>query len=137
MKIVRLIISIILLFITSCSSIRSSEEISLKKTENSKILRINYDKRRYSSVKLDNIVIDSGQTYYIQKGKYILSYSEEGIINGYVGVSWKGSKKGSSNRERRVIKKKVIEIIEDMEINLKNHDIQVNFSGTINSSKKF
>lgn len=137
MRIVRLIISIFLISIIGCTSIRSSEEISLEKTENSKLVKINYDNNRYNSVKLDNIIIDSGRNYYIQEGKYVLSYIEETTLNGYVGFSWRKSKEGSSDKDRKIPIRKVVNIKEDMEINLENHSVQINFLGIINSNKKF
>lgn len=137
MRIWRALISLLFILFTACSSIRSSEEISLEKIEGRKRLVVNYDRGRYNSVKLDNIIIDSGREYYVKEGEYTLSYIEEAFINGYVGFSWKGSKGRAGDSDRILPTRKVIEVIDDMEINLENHTVQINFSGTINSSKKF
>ncbi|WP_294704359.1 hypothetical protein [uncultured Fusobacterium sp.] len=138
MKIQRLIISLILVFFTvACTSIKSNENISLEKILGRKQVVINYDSGRYKAVKLDNIIIDSGKIYYIKEGRYVLSYVEEAFINGYIDFSWKGSKGASNNKDRKIPMRKSIDIQDDMEINLENHMIQINFSGTINSSKKF
>ena len=138
MKIQRLIISLILVFFTvACTSIKSNENISLEKILGRKQVVINYDSGRYKAVKLDNIIIDSGKIYYIKEGRYVLSYVEEAFINGYIDFSRKGSKGTSNNKDRKIPMRKSIDIQDDMEINLENHMIQINFSGTINSSKKF
>lgn len=138
MKIQRLIISLILVFFTvACTSIKSNENISLEKILGRKQVVINYDSGRYKAVKLDNIIIDSGKIYYIKEGRYVLSYVEEAFINGYIDFSWKGSKGTSNNKDRKIPMRKSIDIQDDMEINLENHMIQINFFGTINSSKKF
>lgn len=138
MKIQRLIISLILVFFTvACTSIKSNENISLEKILGRKQVVINYDSGRYKAVKLDNIIIDSGKIYYIKEGRYVLSYVEEAFINGYIDFSWEGSKGASNNKDRKIPMRKSIDIQDDMEINLENHMIQINFSGTINSSKKF
>ena len=138
MKIQRLIISLILVFFTvACTSIKSNENISLEKILGRKQVVINYNSGRYKAVKLDNIIIDSGKIYYIKEGRYVLSYVEEAFINGYIDFSWKGSKGTSNNKDRKIPMRKSIDIQDDMEINLENHMIQINFSGTINSDKKF
>lgn len=138
MKIQRLIISLILVFFTvACTSIKSNENISLEKILGRKQVVINYNSGRYKAVKLDNTIIDSGKIYYIKEGRYVLSYVEEAFINGYIDFSWKGSKGTSNNKDRKIPMRKSIDIQDDMEINLENHMIQINFSGTINSSKKF
>lgn len=137
MRIWRVLISLLFILFTACSSIRSSEEISLEKIEGRKKLVVNYDRGRYNSVKLDNIIIDSGREYYVKEGEYTLSYVEEALINGYVGFSWKGSKGRAGDSDRILPTRKVVEVVDDMEINLKNHTVQINFSGTVNSSKKF
>ena len=137
MRIWRVLISLLFILLTSCSSIKSNEEISLEKIEGRKKLVVNYDRGRYSSVKLDNIVIDSGREYYVKEGEYILSYIEEALINGYVGFSWKGSKGKAGDSDRILPTRKSIEIVDDMEINLENHTVQINFSGKIKSNEKF
>lgn len=137
MKIWRMVISIFFILLSACTSIRSSEEISLERLDGRKKIVINYDRGRYSAVKLENIVIDSGREYYVEEGEYTLSYIEEAFVNGYVGLSWKGSKGRAGDSDRKIPTRKVIEVVDDMEINLENHTVQINFSGTINSSKKF
>lgn len=133
----RVIISLLFIFLSACTSIRSNEEISLERVDGRKKIVINYDRGRYNTVKLDNIVIDSGREYYIKEGKYTLSYIEEAFVNGYIGVSWKGSKGKAGDSDRKIPIRKTIEVSDDTEINLENHDVQINFSGTINSDKKF
>lgn len=137
MRVWRVIISLFFIFLSACSSIRSNEEISLERVDGRKKIVINYDRGRYNIVKLDNIIIDSGREYYVKEGKYTLSYIEEAFINGYVGVSWKGSKGRAGDNDRKIPTRKVIEVLDDVEINLENHTVQINFSGTINSNKKF
>lgn len=137
MKIWRMVISIFFILLSACTSIRSSEEISLERLEGRKKIVINYDRGRYSAVKLENIVIDSGREYYVEEGEYTLSYIEEAFVNGYVGLSWKGSKGRAGDSDRKILTRKVIEVVDDMEIDLENHTVQINFSGTVNSSKKF
>lgn len=137
MRIWRVVISLLFILFTACSSIRSSEEISLEKIEGRKKLVVNYDRGRYNSVKLDNIIIDSGREYYVKEGEYTLSYVEEALINGYVGFFWKGSKGRAGDSDRILPTRKVVEVVDDIEINLENHTVQINFSGTINSNKKF
>lgn len=137
MRVWRVVISLFFILLSACTSIRSNEEISLERVEGRKKLVVNYDRGRYNTVKLDNIVIDSGKEYYVKEGEYTLSYIEEAFINGYVGVSWKGSKGRAGDSDRKIPTRKAIKVLEDMEINLENHTVQINFSGTINSDKKF
>lgn len=137
MKVLRVIVSLFLVLLTACSSIRSNEEISLEPVVGRKRLVVNYDSGRYNTVKLDNVVIDSGRVYYVEKGEYLLSYIEEAFITGYIDFSWRGNGEESSNRDRKIPTRKRIEILEDTELNLENHMLQINVSGTINSSKNF
>lgn len=137
MRVWRVVISLLFILLSACTSIRSNEEISLERVEGRKKFVVNYDRGRYNTVKLDNIVIDSGREYYVKEGEYTLSYIEEAFINGYVGVSWKGSKGRAGDNDRKIPTRKAIKVLEDMEINLENHTVQINFSGTINSDKKF
>ena len=137
MRVWRVVISLFFILLSACTSIRSNEEISLERVEGRKKFVVNYDRGRYNTVKLDNIVIDSGREYYVKEGEYTLSYIEEAFINGYVGVSWKGSKGRAGDNDRKIPTRKAIKVLEDMEINLENHTVQINFSGTINSDKKF
>lgn len=137
MRSLRVAFSFIFIFLSACTSIKSSEEISLVEVEGRNRVVVNYDRGRYNTVKLDNIVIDSGRVYYVESGKYVLSYTEEAFINGYIDFSWKRSKRKSSEDDRKFPTRKAIEIKEDMEINLENHIVQINFSGTVNSGKKF
>lgn len=137
MRVWRVVISLFFILLSACTSIRSNEEISLERVEGRKKFVVNYDRGRYNTVKLDNIVIDSGREYYVKEGEYTLSYIEEAFINGYVGVSWKGSKGRAGDSDRKIPTRKTIKVLEDMEINLENHTVQINFSGTINSDKKF
>ncbi|WP_300343227.1 hypothetical protein [Fusobacterium sp.] len=132
----KLLFSIFLLMIlVACKSIKSNEEISLTRIEGRNRLVVNYDKNRYQVVKLDDIVIDSGREYYVKSKKYLLSYKETSFITGYLGVSEKEDRRGS--RDIVMPTRKIVEITEDMEINLKNHNVQLNFSGKINSGEKF
>lgn len=137
MRVWRVVISLFFILLSACTSIRSNEEISLERVEGRKKFVVNYDRGRYNTVKLDNIVIDSGREYYVKEGEYTLSYIEEAFINGYAGVSWKGSKGRAGDNDRKIPTRKAIKVLEDMEINLENHTVQINFSGTINSDKKF
>lgn len=137
MKVLRVIVSLFLVLLTACSSIRSNEEISLEPVVGRKRLVVNYDRGRYNTVKLDNVVIDSGRVYYVEKGEYLLSYIEEAFITGYIDFSWRGNGEESGNRDRKIPTRKRIEILEDTELNLENHMLQINVSGTINSSKNF
>ena len=137
MRVWRVVISLFFILLSACTSIRSNEEISLERVEGRKKFVVNYDRGRYNTVKLDNIVIDSGREYYVKEGEYTLSYIEEAFINGDVGVSWKGSKGRAGDSDRKIPTRKAIKVLEDMEINLENHTVQINFSGTINSDKKF
>lgn len=137
MRVWRVVISLFFILLSACTSIRSNEEISLERVEGRKKFVVNYDRGRYNTVKLDNIVIDSGREYYVKEGEYTLSYIEEAFINGYVGVSWKGSKGRAGDSDGKIPTRKAIKVLEDMEINLENHTVQINFSGTINSDKKF
>lgn len=137
MKIWRVIISVLFILLTACTSIRSNENISLDKIAGRKKVVINYDRGRYNSVKLDNIIIDSGREYYVKEGAYTLSYIEETFLNGYIDLSWQGSKRRAGDSSRKIPTNKVVEIQEDTEINLENHTVQINFSGSINSNKKF
>ena len=98
---------------------------------------INYDKARYSAVKLDNIVIDSGHEYYVKEGDYTLSYIEDALINGYVSLSWKDKGGRAGDPERKIPTRKALKIENDTEITLENHTVQINFSGGINSNEKF
>lgn len=134
---IRALFSFILLIFSACTSIKSNENISLIELEGRNKLIVNYDRGRYSSVKIDNIVIDSGRVYYVKSGSYILSYVEEAFINGYISFSWKGSKGKDNEDNRKFPTRRTIEIDKDMEINLENHMIQVEFSGTISSDEKF
>ena len=137
MKIWRVIISVLFILLTACTSIKSNENISLDKIAGRKKVVISYDRGRYNSVKLDNIVIDSGREYYVKEGAYTLSYIEETFLNGYIDLSWQGSRGRAGDSNRKIPTNKVVEIQEDTEINLENHTVQINFSGSINSNKKF
>lgn len=137
MKIWRVIISVLFILLTACTSIRSNENISLDKIAGRKKVVINYDKGRYNSIKLDNIVIDSGREYYVKEGTYTLSYIEETFLTGYIDLSWQGSKGKAGNSSRKIPTKKIVQIKDDTEINLENHMVHINFSGSINSDRKF
>lgn len=137
MKIWRVIISVLFILLTACTSIRSNENISLDEIAGRKKVVINYDKGRYNSVKLDNIVIDSGREYYVKEGVYTLSYIEETFLNGYIDLSWQGSKGKAGNSSRKIPSKKTVQIKDDTEINLENHMVHINFSGSINSDRNF
>ena len=69
MRVWRVVISLFFILLSACTSIRSNEEISLERVEGRKKLVVNYDRGRYNTVKLDNIVIDSGREYYVKEGE--------------------------------------------------------------------
>lgn len=135
MKVMKIIFSFFLIFLCSCSSIRYNENISLQKIEGRKKVVVNYDSSRYRVVKLDSIIIDSGKTYYVKEGRYLLSYTEDTFISGYFGYSHKD--RNDSLSDRKYISRKSLSIVDDMEINLKNHNVQINVIGKFNSDNKF
>ena len=67
MRVWRVVISLFFILLSACTSIRSNEEISLERVEGRKKFVVNYDRGRYNTVKLDNIVIDSGREYYVKR----------------------------------------------------------------------
>lgn len=143
-KITYIITIIILVILSGCASIKSSEEVSLVKTEGRKQLVVNYNRNLVRSVRIKNIILDSGVPYYLEPGEYRMSYQETPMINGIFDFSYRSSRNDDrdhdgrrSHLDRPITTYKIIDLQEDTVVEIEGKTFGISTGVRINSKKTF
>lgn len=129
-----------LILLTSCASIKSSKEVSLMKSEGRKQLIVNYNRNEVRSVRIKNVVLDSGVPYYLEPGEYRMTYQETPIITGTFDFSYRDRDDRDSGRsfsERPILNSKIINLQDDMIIDLEGKTFGISGGMKINSKKTY
>lgn len=129
-----------LILLTGCTSIKSSEEVSLVKSEGRKQLIVNYNRNQVRSVKIKNIILDSGVPYYLEPGEYRMTYQETPLISGTFDFSYRDRDDRDSGRsfsERPIFNSKIINLQEDTVITLEGKTFGISGGVKINSKKTY
>ena len=93
-----------------------------------------YYESRINKVRLENIPLESGITYYVKEGSYTLEYEYKPKVTFGVEVAYKSrSDKGSDNRDTMEVylSKEEIEVHGKTEMVLEGKNIGVNFTGEV------
>lgn len=131
---------LIIILLTSCTSIKSSKEVSLTKSEGRKQLIVNYNRNQVRSVRIKNVVLDSGVPYYLEPGEYRMTYQETPIISGAFDFSYRDRDDRDSGRdfsERPMLNSKIINLQEDMIIDIEGKTFGISGGVKINSKKTY
>lgn len=131
---------LIIILLTSCTSIKSSKEVSLTKAEGRKQLIVNYNRNQVRSVRIKNVVLDSGVPYYLEPGEYRMTYQETPIISGAFDFSYRDRDDRDSGRdfsERPMLNSKIINLQEDMIIDIEGKTFGISGGVKINSKKTY
>lgn len=139
-KVVCLINLIFMLLFSSCASIKSSKDVSLSKIEGRKQLIVNYNRNQVRSVKIKNVILDSGVPYYLEPGEYRMTYQETPIISGIMDFNYgdrDDRKSGRSFSERPMVTTKIINLQEDLIINIDGKTFGISGSARFDSKKNY
>ncbi len=125
----------ILIIITSCSSSEVKRNENISKTYiwgyNKLIIEYNNIER----VELDGIPIISGETYYVKKNEYILSYTYRPKVTFEMSVSYKRDDRGSDNYDKDLVASRSIEeklyIDKDTYLKLEDKNFEVQIKGEV------
>lgn len=131
---------LILILLTSCASIKSSKEVSLIKLEGRKQLIVNYNRNQVRSVRIKNVILDSGVPYYLEPGEYRMTYQETPMISGAFDFSYRDRDDRDSGRsfsERPMLNSKIINLQEDTVIDLEGKNFGISGGVRINSKKTY
>lgn len=129
-----------LILLTGCTSIKSSEEVSLVKSEGRKQLIVNYNRNQVRSVKIKNIILDSGVPYYLEPGEYRMTYQETPLISGTFEFNYRDRDDRDSGRsfsERPIFNSKIINLQEDTVITLEGKTFGIDGEIRVNSKKTY
>lgn len=128
---------LILILLTGCASIKSSKEVSLIKSEGRKQLIVNYNRNQVRSVRIKNVILDSGVPYYLEPGEYRMTYQETPMISGAFDFSYRDRDSGRSFSERPMLNSKIINLQEDTVIDLEGKTFGISGGVKINSKKTY
>lgn len=135
---------IMIIILSGCSSIKSSEEVSLVKSEGRKELIVNYNRNQVRSVKIKNIILDPGVPYYLEPGEYRMSYQETPMINGIFDFNYRSGRRddrdhgsGRSHLDRPITTSKIIDLQEDTVIEIESKTFGISTGIRVNSKKTF
>lgn len=131
---------LIIILLTSCASIKSSKEVSLTKSEGRKQLIVNYNRNQVRSVRIKNVILDSGVPYYLEPGEYRMTYQETPMISGVFDFSYRDRDDIDSRRsfsERPMLNSKIINLQEDTVIDLEGKTFGISGGVKINSKKTY
>ena len=131
---------LIIILLTSCASIKSSKEVSLTKSEGRKQLIVNYNRNQVRSVRIKNVILDSGVPYYLESGEYRMTYQETPMISGVFDFSYRDRDDRDSGRsfsERPMLNSKIINLQEDTVIDLEGKNFGISGGVKINSKKTY
>lgn len=131
-----------LILLTGCVSIKSSKEVSLIKSEGRKQLIVNYNRNQVRSVKIKNIILDSGVPYYLEPGEYRMTYQETPVISGTFEYHHRGrddrdSGRSFSERPMAITNFKIINLQEDTVIDLEGKSFGISGGIKVNSEKNY
>ena len=131
---------LIIILLTSCASIKSSKEVSLTKSEGRKQLIVNYNRNQVRSVRIKNVILDSGVLYYLEPGEYRMTYQETPMISGAFDFSYRDRDDRDSGRsfsKRPMLNSKIINLQEDTVIDLEGKTFGISGGVKINSKKTY
>jgi len=126
-KIFKLILLVILsINLYNCTSTKEKDIFTERLTENKKQLIVNYDKKNISNVKIGGRRLESGVPYYLDEGKYFISYTNNVIISGTIGIS-----RGGRMRNRDSSHEDAIHVVLDRDkvVDIKGHRYEINVVG--------
>ncbi|MGF6905546.1 hypothetical protein [Fusobacterium sp. PH5-44] len=123
-KIFRYVILLIIsLGFYSCSSV-SEKNISTVRTNNSKRqLIVNYNSANISDVRIGGKRIESGVPYYLDQGKYFISYTNKVIISGTIGYNRNGRMRNSDTNNEDAIH---VILDKDKTVDIEGHRYEIN-----------
>jgi len=131
-KIFKLLVVMLLVF-TGCSKTQIVDDFrivdSYRKDYN--LFRVNYGST-LKNVKLQGVPVESGSSYYVEPGDYILTYEYAPKVSFNMTVNY-NNKTNNKNRDKRYIddeEKELIAIYEDTEMTLDEKNIEVFIEGT-------
>ncbi|MDO4588498.1 MAG: hypothetical protein Q4B33_01450 [Fusobacterium sp.] len=131
---------IFIVLFSSCASIKSSKDVSLTKIEGRKQLVVNYNRNQVRSVRIKNVILDSGVPYYLEPGEYRMTYQETPIISGIMDFSYRDRDDRNSGRsfsERAMTTSKIINLQDDTVIDIEGKNFGISGSIKINSKKNY
>lgn len=131
---------LIIILLTSCASIKSSKEVSLTKSEGRKQFIVNYNRNQVRSVRIKNVILDSGVPYYLEPGEYRMTYQETPMISGAFDFSYRDRDDRDSRRsfsERPMLNSKIINLQEDTVIDLEGKTFGISGGVKINRKKTY
>ncbi|ADO83228.1 hypothetical protein [Ilyobacter polytropus] len=131
-KIFKLLVVMLLVF-TGCSKTQIVDDFrivdSYRKDYN--LFRVNYGST-LKNVKLQGVPVESGSSYYVEPGDYILTYEYAPKVSFNMTVNY-NNKTNNKNRDKRYIddkEKELIAVYEDTEMTLDEKNIEVFIEGT-------
>ncbi|WP_320047054.1 hypothetical protein [uncultured Ilyobacter sp.] len=131
-KIFKLLFVILLVF-TGCSKIKIIDDFRVVDSyrEDYNLFRVNYGST-LKDVKLQGVPVESGKSYYVEPGDYILTYEYAPRVSFNMTVNY-NKEKDNKNRDKRYLddeEKELIAIYEDTEMTLDEKNIEVFIQGS-------
>ncbi|WP_319370212.1 hypothetical protein [uncultured Ilyobacter sp.] len=136
MKKIFKLLFVILLAFTGCAKTKIIEDFRVVESyrEDYNLFRVNYGSS-LKDVKLQGISVESGKNYYVEPGKYILTYEYAPKVSFNMTVNYDG-KTENKNRDKRYIdnqQKETLIIYEDTNITLDEKNIEILIHGAISN----
>ncbi|WP_319203013.1 hypothetical protein [uncultured Ilyobacter sp.] len=132
MKKIFKLLFVILLAFTGCSKTQIVDDFRIVDSYRGdyNLFKINYG-NTLKGVKLQGVPVESGKSYYVEPGDYILTYEYAPKVSFNMTVNYNG-KTDSKNRDKRYLddkEKELIAIYEDTEMTLDEKNIEVFIQG--------
>ena len=127
---------LILLVFLGCSKtmVREDDRISTDYIKGYRKVTFDYT-TRVKRVRVEGIPIESGNTYYIEDGEYLLTYEYTPTVTFAMEMSYKreDSNSGDNNYTGITRERKIITIKDDETIKIEAKKFEVNFKGEAGS----
>lgn len=128
-------IYIFLLILVSCSPLEVREDSRISTKYIKDYHQVTFERGpRVTNVRLDGVIIDTDNKYYIEEGEYLLTYEYNPKFTFGMEVSYKrddrdGGDGGSNKTTGPSRERESISIIEDRVIKLEGKTVELNFMG--------
>ena len=120
---------IILLMISfgfySCSSVSEKDVSTVRTSSAKKQLIVNYNSSNISNVRIGGIRIESGVPYYLDQGKYFISYTNNVILSGTIGYNRNGRMRNNDASNEDAI---YIILDKDKTVDIEGHKYEINIT---------
>lgn len=125
-KIVKFIVLLIVsLSFYNCSSVSEKDISTVRTNSTKKQLIVNYNSTNISNVRIGGRRIESGVPYYLDQGKYFISYTNNIMLSGTISYNRNGRMRNTDNSNEDAIH---VILDKDKTVDIEGHRYEINIT---------